>query len=116
MGYLLYLTTSMPDIILSVYICAHFQSDPKESHLTVVKKILRYLAGTVELTLWYPRDTCFDLIGYSSADFTGSRVEKKTPLEHINSLELLYFHGIAKRNCQLAGQLLKLNTFLLGVV
>ena len=45
-GSLLYLCASRPDIMLSVCICARFQSDPKECHLVVVKRILRYLVHT----------------------------------------------------------------------
>jgi len=35
-GFLLYLTASRPDILFSVCLYARFQSDPRESHLTVV--------------------------------------------------------------------------------
>jgi len=42
-GSLLYLTASRPDIVFSVSLCARFQSNPKETHLKVVKRILRYL-------------------------------------------------------------------------
>jgi hypothetical protein len=45
-GSLLYLTASRPDIVFSVCMCARYQSCPKESHLKVVKRILRYLCGT----------------------------------------------------------------------
>jgi hypothetical protein len=45
-GSLLYLCVSRPDIMLSVYMCARFQSDPKECHLVAVKRILRYLVHT----------------------------------------------------------------------
>jgi hypothetical protein len=45
-GSLLYLCASRPDIMLSVCMCARFQADPKEAHLTVVKRILRYLVYT----------------------------------------------------------------------
>ncbi|KAI0519550.1 hypothetical protein KFK09_007000 [Dendrobium nobile] len=48
-GSLLYLTASRPDIMFSVCLCARFQADPKESHLTAVKRILRYLLGTPNL-------------------------------------------------------------------
>ena len=37
-GSLLYLTTSRPDIIFSIYMYARFQSDPKESYLNTVKR------------------------------------------------------------------------------
>jgi hypothetical protein len=45
-GSLLYLCASRPDIMLSVCMCARFQSDPKECHLVAVKQILRYLVST----------------------------------------------------------------------
>ena len=38
-GSLLYITASRPDIVFSVDLCVRFQSDPKESHLKVVKWI-----------------------------------------------------------------------------
>jgi hypothetical protein len=46
-GCLLYLTASWPDISFSVGVCARFQANPKESHLIVFKRILRYVNGTV---------------------------------------------------------------------
>ena len=48
---LLYLTASRPDIMFSVRLCARFQSNPKESHLNAVKRILKYLHGTMNLGL-----------------------------------------------------------------
>jgi hypothetical protein len=77
-GSLLYLCASRPDIMLSVCMCARFQSDPKESHLTVVKRILRYLAYTPKFGLWYPRGSTFDLIGYSDADWAGCKINRKS--------------------------------------
>uniref|UniRef100_A0A1S4CJ60 Uncharacterized mitochondrial protein AtMg00810-like n=1 Tax=Nicotiana tabacum TaxID=4097 RepID=A0A1S4CJ60_TOBAC len=50
-GSLLYLTASRPDIMFSVCKCARFQSALKESHLTAIKCIIRYLIGTSELGL-----------------------------------------------------------------
>jgi hypothetical protein len=46
---------SRPDIILSVCMCARFQSDPKECHLVAMKRILRYLVHTPCIRLWYPK-------------------------------------------------------------
>ena len=50
-GSLLYLTASRPDIMFSVCMCARFQANPKECHLMAVKRILRYLSGTLHLDL-----------------------------------------------------------------
>jgi len=52
-GSLLYLTASTPDILFSVCLCARFQSDPRESHLTFFMRIFRYLKGTTNLGLLY---------------------------------------------------------------
>nr|XP_016450138.1 PREDICTED: uncharacterized protein LOC107774991 [Nicotiana tabacum] len=45
-----------------------FQSAPKESHLTAVKRIIRYLIGTISYRLWYPHSNNFKLEGFSYAD------------------------------------------------
>ena len=47
--YLLYLTARRPDIMCSICLCARFQACPKESHLNVVKRIFRYLKGTIDI-------------------------------------------------------------------
>ena len=51
-GSLLYLTASRPDIMYSVCLCARFQAYSKESHLNAVKRIFRYLKGTIDIGLW----------------------------------------------------------------
>ena len=75
---LLYLTASRPYIMFATCLCARFQANPKESHLIAVKRIFRYLKGTQNLGLWYPKDTCFNLVGYSDADYAGCKVDRKS--------------------------------------
>jgi hypothetical protein len=70
-GSLLYLCASRPDIMLSVCMCARLQSNPKECHLVVVKRILRYLVSMPYFGIWYPKGSTFDLIGYSDSDYAG---------------------------------------------
>ncbi|XP_059279508.1 secreted RxLR effector protein 161-like [Lycium ferocissimum] len=77
-GSLLYLTASRPDIMFSVCKCARFQSAPKESHLTAVKRIIKYLIGTQEIGLWYPNSDNFDLIGFSDAYFASDKTDRKS--------------------------------------
>src|SRR5689334_4036926 len=73
-GSMLYLCASRLDIMLSIYMCARFQSDPKECHLVAVKRILRYLVHTPHLELWYPKGSTFNLIGYIDSDYVGCKV------------------------------------------
>ncbi|XP_074324070.1 putative mitochondrial protein AtMg00240 [Apium graveolens] len=77
-GSLLYLTASCPDIMFAICLCVRFQADPKESHLIAVKRIFRYLKGTLNLGIWYPKDTGFDLIGYTDSDYASCKIDQKS--------------------------------------
>ena len=68
-------------------ICAKFQSNPKQSHLNAVKRILRYLVGTTNLSLWYEKVTVCTVTSYYDADFTRDRVERKVLVVAIAFLE-----------------------------
>jgi hypothetical protein len=48
---LLYVTASRPDVMFSVCMCARFQASPRESHLKVIKTVLRYLKHTQNVGL-----------------------------------------------------------------
>jgi hypothetical protein len=75
---LLYLCASRPDIMLSICMCARFQSDFKECHLVSVKRILRYLVSTPCFGIWYLNGSTFDLIGYSDSDYAGCKFDRKS--------------------------------------
>ena len=71
-GSLLYLTASRPNLSFSVGICARFQSDPKESHLEAVKKVIRYINGTVNFGILYSYKSNSHLAGFFDADWAGN--------------------------------------------
>jgi hypothetical protein len=77
-GSLLHLTASRPDIAFSVGVCAHFQANPKESHLTAVKRIIRYVNNTLLYGIWYSRETNLVVVGYSDADWAGNADDRKS--------------------------------------
>ena len=77
-GSLLYLSASRPDIMFSVYMCARYQANPKKSHLSAIKRIIRYLLCTINLGLWYPKNSSYNLIGYSDSDFVGCKTDRKS--------------------------------------
>jgi len=80
-GSLLYLTASRLDIMQSVCLCARYQSNPKESHLIAIKRIIKYLKGTTNVGLWYPKGTSLNLIGFSDSDFVGCKLDRKSTNE-----------------------------------
>nr|GEV23532.1 hypothetical protein [Tanacetum cinerariifolium] len=65
---LMYLTASRPDIMHATCYCARYQAKPTEKHLTVVKRIFRYLKDTIHMGLWYLKDTGFELTAFSDSD------------------------------------------------
>jgi len=77
-GSLLYMTTSRPDIMFSVCLCARYQANPKESHYMATKRILKYLKGTIDVGLWYPSEVSLNLIGYSDSYFAGCKIDRKS--------------------------------------
>ncbi|XP_073030777.1 secreted RxLR effector protein 161-like [Primulina eburnea] len=64
--------------MFAVCICARFQANPKQSHFSAAKRILRYLKGTENVGLWYSKDSSFNLVGYSDADYAGCKLDRKS--------------------------------------
>nr|GEW19553.1 reverse transcriptase domain-containing protein [Tanacetum cinerariifolium] len=67
-GSLMYVTSSRPDIMFATFMCARYQENPNEHHVSAIKRIFRYLKGNINLGLWYPKDSGFNLTTYSDAD------------------------------------------------
>nr|GEY97052.1 retrovirus-related Pol polyprotein from transposon TNT 1-94 [Tanacetum cinerariifolium] len=68
---LMYLTSSRPDIVQAICFCARYQSRLTEKHLKEVKRIFRYLRGTINMGLWYPKGSSFGLTAFSDVDHAG---------------------------------------------
>ncbi|KAI3707380.1 hypothetical protein L6452_25840 [Arctium lappa] len=99
-GSLMYLTSSRPDIMFSTCLCARYQANPKEIHLSAVKRIFRYLKGTADLGMWYPKDTSFELTAYTDADHAGCMLDRKSTLGHVQFLgDKLVSWGSKKQLC-----------------
>ncbi|GJU27123.1 retrovirus-related pol polyprotein from transposon TNT 1-94 [Tanacetum coccineum] len=70
-GSLMYLTSSRPDLVFAVCMCARYQAKPTKKHLHAVKRIFGYLKGTIDMGLWYSKDSCITLTAYADADHAG---------------------------------------------
>ncbi|GJZ14454.1 uncharacterized mitochondrial protein-like protein [Tanacetum coccineum] len=70
-GSLMYLTSNRPDLIFVVCMCARYLTKPTKKHLHAVKRIFRYLRGTINVGLWYSKDSCIALTTFSDADHAG---------------------------------------------
>ncbi|GJU23970.1 copia protein, partial [Tanacetum coccineum] len=54
------------------------KAKPTEKHLTAAKRVFRYLKGTINMGLWYPKDTIFDLTAFADVDHTGCHDSRKS--------------------------------------
>ena len=77
-GSLLDVTTSRLDVMQAVGLVARFQANPKEAHVLKIKRIFRYLKGTIEFRLWYPKGNELTLVVYTDADWAGSIDDRKS--------------------------------------
>ncbi|GJX94253.1 retrovirus-related pol polyprotein from transposon TNT 1-94 [Tanacetum coccineum] len=77
-GALMYLTGSRLDIVHATCYCARYQVRPTEKNLKEVKRIFRYLKNTINMGLWYPKDTGFELTAFSDSDHAGCLDSRKS--------------------------------------
>nr|GFA80745.1 retrovirus-related Pol polyprotein from transposon TNT 1-94 [Tanacetum cinerariifolium] len=85
-GSSMYVTSSRPDIMFATCLCARYQANPNEHHVSAVKMIFRYLKGTINLGLWYPKDSGFDLTAYSDAYHAGCHLDRKSTSDSVQFL------------------------------
>nr|GEZ75056.1 uncharacterized mitochondrial protein AtMg00810-like [Tanacetum cinerariifolium] len=77
-GSLMYLTVSRPDLVFDVCMCARYQSKPTKKHLEAVKRVFRYLQGTINMGLWYSKDIAMALTAYAEADHAGCQDTRRS--------------------------------------
>ncbi|GJS39498.1 retrovirus-related pol polyprotein from transposon TNT 1-94 [Tanacetum coccineum] len=77
-GTLMYLTSSRPDLVFAVCMCARYQAKTTEKHLHAVKRIFRYLRRTINMGLWYSKDSLIALTAFAYADHVGCQDTRKS--------------------------------------
>jgi hypothetical protein len=89
-GSLRYLVNTRPDLAFYVGYVSRYMEEPHEDHLAAVKHILRYIAGTMGVGVFYPkrRGERAELHGYSDSDLAGDLDSRK------NTSDVLFFLGM----------------------
>ncbi|GKA41432.1 ribonuclease H-like domain-containing protein [Tanacetum coccineum] len=77
-GALQYLTFTRPDISYAVQQVCLFMHDPREPHLSALKRILRYVRGTLSYGLQLYSSTTSSLVAYSDADWAGCPTTRRS--------------------------------------
>nr|GEX60126.1 hypothetical protein [Tanacetum cinerariifolium] len=87
-GILLYLTASRLDLQFTICMCARYQARPTKKHVHAVKRIFRYLHGTVNQGLWYPKDSSVTLTAFADADHAGCQDTRRSYGLGINKIPM----------------------------
>ena len=78
-GSLIYAAISTrPDISVSVGLLSQFMTNPSREHWNGVKRIFRYLKGTLNFGLSFKHSENFELVGFSDADWAGDETTRKS--------------------------------------
>ncbi|GKA46975.1 retrovirus-related pol polyprotein from transposon TNT 1-94 [Tanacetum coccineum] len=77
-GSLMYLTASRPDLVCAVCMCDRYQSKPTKRYLKEVTRVFRYIQGTINIGLWYPKDTAMALTAYADANHAGCQDTRRS--------------------------------------
>jgi hypothetical protein len=96
-GSLLYLTTTRPDIMYASILISRFMESPKDSHWKMAKRILRYVAGTLNFGLWYTKSDSNQLSGYTDSDFSGNLDDRKSTYGHAFHLGMNFISWASKK-------------------
>lgn len=87
-GSLQYMTMTRPDLQVAVNKLSQFMSAPRPVHWSALRRILRFLAGTVELGILLRRAKDFGITAYYDADWGGDTIDRKSRTGF-----LVYFGG-----------------------
>lgn len=70
-GCMMYLAATRPDLMFVISLLSRFMETPTEQHMAAMKRVLRYIKGTVELGVFYKRNGSNTLVAYSDSDYAG---------------------------------------------
>ncbi|XP_060200635.1 secreted RxLR effector protein 161-like [Lycium barbarum] len=70
-GSLLYLIATRPDLMFAASLLSRFKQAPSLVHLSIAKRMLRYINGTADYGIWFKKEEQRQLLGYSDSDWAG---------------------------------------------
>ncbi|KAM1095689.1 hypothetical protein ACFX2B_010399 [Malus domestica] len=77
-GKLIYLTITRPDIAYSVSLISQFMHSPTLVHWEIVKRILRYLKGSIGRGILMQKNESNHILAFTDADWAGNSLDRKS--------------------------------------
>ena len=85
-GSLIYLTLTQSDITYAVSVISRFMQKPKKLHLEAIKRILRFVKGSIDYGILYRNDRKFEVAGYCDADYAGDLDTRRSTTGYVFNL------------------------------
>ncbi|XP_057526261.1 secreted RxLR effector protein 161-like [Amaranthus tricolor] len=85
-GNIIYLTLTRPDITYEVSVISQFIQKPKKPHMEAIKRILRYVKGSIDYGFLYRNDIYFEVTGYCDADYAGDLNTRRSTTGYVFNL------------------------------
>ncbi|RHN78204.1 putative RNA-directed DNA polymerase [Medicago truncatula] len=82
-GCLMYLAATRPDLMYVLSLISRFMNCPTELHMHAVKRVLRYLNGTINLGIMYKRNGSDKLEAYTDSDYAGDLDDRKSTFGYV---------------------------------
>nr|GEV41223.1 retrovirus-related Pol polyprotein from transposon TNT 1-94 [Tanacetum cinerariifolium] len=98
-GTILYLTASRPDLQFTIRMCARYQARPTKKDVHAVKRVFRYLRGTVHRGLWYLKDSSVALTTFADADHAGCQDTRRSTSGSVQFMEERLIHCVIALCC-----------------
>jgi hypothetical protein len=86
-GALQYATLTCPDISYSVNKLSQYMHSPSDDHWTTAKRVLRYIAGTLDFGLQFYKHSPLRIQAFSDSDWAGNLDDRMV------NIRLLYLFG-----------------------
>ena len=65
--------------------CKRFQSNLNEAHITAVKRIIRYINGTLDYGIRYSKNSNISLVGFNDADWVRMPMIERVQVEDVST-------------------------------
>ena len=85
-GSLIYLTLTRPDIAHGVGVVSRFMQNPRRPHLNAIRRILRYVQGTLNFGFFYEVGKNIEISGICDADYAGDLSTRRSTTGYVFSL------------------------------
>ncbi|XP_027190520.1 secreted RxLR effector protein 161-like [Cicer arietinum] len=88
-GSLRYSCNTRPDICYSLGVVSRFMERPKHSHWLALKRIMRYIQGTIGHGIMFAIDLKHenkDVVGYLDSDWCGDKNDRRSTSRHVFKL------------------------------